>query len=41
MFAALSLMPFFVKLPFNEMLTAFPALENANNTSKQRLFEWL
>lgn len=39
--AALSVMPFFIKLPISEMLAAFPALENANNTSKQRLFEWL
>lgn len=39
--AALSLMPFFIKLPLTEMLTPFPALENSSSTSKQRLFEWL
>ncbi|KAL8451921.1 hypothetical protein Emag_002573 [Eimeria magna] len=38
---ALSLIPFYIKTPLNELLTPFPALENANNPSKQRLLEWL
>lgn len=36
-----SLLPFFIKLPLQELLTTYPALENASNLSKQRLFEWL
>ncbi|KAL8428034.1 hypothetical protein Efla_006940 [Eimeria flavescens] len=39
--AILSLMPFYIKLPLNEMLISVPALENANNQSRQRLLEWL
>lgn len=37
----LSVLPYYIKLPLNEMLTPFPALENANSPSKQRLFAWL
>lgn len=37
----LSLVPYFIRIPFDEMLVGFPSLEDHRSVEKARLLKWL